>query len=113
MLAPSSGESSRDARRRVEGARRIQRARFRGSRGKLNASMSPASLERHCPIDGAGRKLLEAAVERFALSARGLHRILKVARTIADLSGSARIEPPHLQEAIHFRAEVRRDTIEG
>jgi magnesium chelatase family protein len=106
MLAPPSGESSSDARCRVEGARRIQRARFRGSRGKLNASMSPASIERHCPIDASGRRLLEAAVARFGLSARGLHRVLKVARTIADLSGSARIEPPHLQEAIHFRAEA-------
>jgi magnesium chelatase family protein len=75
--------------------------------------MTPASVARHCELDAAGRANLEAAIGRLGLSARGFHRVLKVARTIADLVGAERIEPVHLQEAIHFRSEVRCETILG
>ncbi len=75
--------------------------------------MTPASVSKYCEIDADGRRLLEAAIARLGLSARGFHRVLKVARTIADLSGAAAIEPVHLQEAIHFRSEMRSETIPG
>jgi len=119
MLAPPTGpigEASRDARRSIAQARKIQSARFRPGKGrkeKLNSSMTPASVARHCEIDASGRALLEAAIGRLGLSARGFHRVLKVARTIADLAGAERIEPIHLQEAIHFRSEMRCETIVG
>ena len=75
--------------------------------------MTPASVARHCELDASGRALLEAAIGRLGLSARGFHRVLKVARTIADLAGVERIEPVHIQEAIHFRSEMRYETIPG
>lgn len=113
MLAPPTGpigEASRDARLSIAQARKIQSARFRRGKGrmdrkeKINSSMTPASVVRHCELDAPGRTLLEAAIGRLGLSARGFHRVLKVARTIADLAGAEAIEPVHLQEAIHFRA---------
>jgi magnesium chelatase family protein len=115
MLAPPSPaeEYSRDARARIAHARRIQSARFRRGKARLNSAMTPASVGRHCELDASGRALLGSAIGRLGLSARGFHRILKVARTIADLAGAEAIEPVHLQEAIHFRSEVRRETILG
>jgi magnesium chelatase family protein len=106
MLAPPSGESSEAAQARVAKARKIQARRFRSAKVKLNSAMSPASVTRHCPLDPAGTALLESAISRLGLSARGFHRVLKTARTIADLSGAENIEPVHLQEAIHFRSEA-------
>ena len=110
MLAPPTGEGFSDARLRIAQARKAQAARFRrskgrkGQKGKLNSSMTPALVARNCEIDASGRALLETAIGRLGLTARGFHRVLKVARTIADLAGADRIEPVHLQEAIHFRA---------
>jgi magnesium chelatase family protein len=106
MLAPPSGEGSKAVQARVAKARRIQAQRFRRARMKLNAAMTPASIARHCPLDRAGTALLEAAISRLGLSARGFHRVLKAARTIADLSEAESIEAIHLQEAIHFRSEL-------
>lgn len=111
MLAPPSGESSEAVRPRIEKAKRIQLERFRRAKVKLNAAMPPAAVARYCPLDASAAALLEAAIRRLGLSARGFHRVLKVARTIADLAGSENIEPIHLQEAIHFRSEMRSDTI--
>jgi magnesium chelatase family protein len=112
MLAPataSAQESSRAVRRRVALARGAQEKRFR--RGRLNAAMTPAEIDRRCELDAAGKSILERAVARLGLSTRGFHRVLKVARTIADLADARAIEPMHLQEAIHFRAEGPCDTI--
>jgi magnesium chelatase family protein len=112
--ASSAEGASADARLSIARARKIQSARFRrgrGRRSRLNSSMTPASVARHCELDASGRTLLEAAISRLGLSARGFHRVLKVARTIADLAGTERIEPIHLQEAIHFRSEMRCETI--
>jgi magnesium chelatase family protein len=103
MLGSPAGESSAAVRARVVLARRAQERRLH--RGRLNAAMSLKEVARHCEIEGEARALLERAVDRMGLSARGFHRVLKVARTIADLAGAARIEPGHLQEAIQFRAE--------
>jgi magnesium chelatase family protein len=65
--------------------------------------MTPAQLRRHCALESALGDLLQQAMEKLSLSARAYHRILKVARTIADLAGAASIEAPHLLEAIQYR----------
>ena len=83
-------------------ARSRQEERFKGRVG-TNGRMTARMVKRHCPVDEAGKLLLEGAVERFALSARTYHRILKVARTIADLEGQARIGETHIAEAIQYR----------
>jgi len=65
--------------------------------------MGPAELRAHCHLDGAGQALMKAAVRQLNLSARGYHRVLKLARTIADLAGQEQIGPAHLAEAIQYR----------
>ena len=98
------GEPSAGIQSRVEAARDRQRARFKDSHGMLsNADMGPAEVREHCPVDEAGRNLLRAAMQQLHMSARAYHRILKLARTIADLAGSETIETAHLAEAIQYR----------
>ena len=75
----------------------------RGSAAWLNARLPTGALRRHCRLDGRGERLLDAASRRHALSARACHRLLRVARTIADLAGAPTIHVDHLAEAIHFR----------
>jgi magnesium chelatase family protein len=101
----SSGDSSERVRARVIEARTIQLSRFQSRPGmNCNAQMDSKWLKDHCVIDDAGKRLLATAMERLKLSARAYDRILKVARTIADLSGSERIESQHLAEAIQYRS---------
>ncbi len=77
---------------------------LRGHRGLLaNADMGPAEVRDYCQVDEGGRNLLRAAMQQLHMSARAYHRILKLARTIADLAGSDSIETPHLAEAIQYR----------
>lgn len=95
-------ESSAAVRDRVLRARALADAR-NGRPGLWNARLSSAEVRRHCELDSSGLKLLETAVERDQISARGIARTLKVARTIADLAGSSRIEKAHLAEALHYR----------
>jgi magnesium chelatase family protein len=102
------GEPSANVRTRVEAARERQRARFVeqqgvGPRLVCNADMQPADVRVYCPVDEAGKSLLKAAMAQLQLSARAYHRILKLARTIADLAGSDEIRAPHLAEAIQYR----------
>src|SRR5690606_6783350 len=97
------GESSAAIRGRVQAARDRQHARFAGTRISCNARMSHAQVRRHCAMDQALGDLLQEAVERRSLSARAFDRILKVARTIADLAGAENIAAPHLLEAIQYR----------
>ncbi len=97
------GEPSAAIRARVERAREIQRRRFAGTPLTANAEMGPAELRQFCPLDEAGRSLLRAAMQQLQMSARAFHRILKLARTIADLAGSDKIETAHLAEAIQYR----------
>ena len=98
------GEPSAAIRERVEAARQRQRERFAGSERLLsNADMGPAEVREVCQLDDAGKGLLRAAMQQLHLSARAYHRILKLARTIADLAGSEKIETPHLAEAIQYR----------
>jgi magnesium chelatase family protein len=96
-------EPSAAVRARVEAARSRQWARFAGSRLTSNAEMGVKEVRAWCGLDGAGEALLRAAVQQLGLSARAYHRVLKVARTIADLAGAEHIGPPHLAEAIQYQ----------
>ena len=99
------GDSSERIRERVITARKRQQLRFHEKPGmNCNAQMDSKLLKEHCVIDEAGKRLLATAMERLKLSARAYDRILKVARTIADLSDSASIESQHLAEAIQYRS---------
>ena len=97
------GEPSAAIQARVEAARERQRARFVGSKLLSNADMGPAEVREFCTIDDAGKSLLRAAMKQLHMSARAYHRILKLARTIADLAGSEDIATTHLAEAIQYR----------
>lgn len=101
-MAPA--EPSAVIRERVIAARGIQAARFSNDEGiYCNAQMSSKMLRKYCAVDEAGQQLLKAAMARMNLSARAYDRILKVARTIADLAGSERVQTEHLAEAINYR----------
>ncbi len=97
------GECSAAIRARTQRAREVQARRFEGTAVRTNAEMSHALIRRHCLLDTRLGDLLQQAMERLRLSARAHDRILKVARTIADLAGEERIETPHLLEAIQYR----------
>jgi len=111
LTADRLGEPSEAIRARVETAREAQRARFASGPGvpgpatplSCNADMGPTEVRAVCNLDEAGRSLVKAAMQQLGMSARAFHRILKLARTIADLAGSERIETPHLAEAIQYR----------
>ncbi|HEX5634956.1 MAG TPA: YifB family Mg chelatase-like AAA ATPase, partial [Gemmatimonadales bacterium] len=104
LARAGSGEPSATVRERVARARAVQLERA-GSRGvRCNARLRGAALRRHCAPDDAGRELLAAAVERLGLSARAHDRILRLARTIADLDGVEALRAEHVAEAIQYRA---------
>lgn len=98
------GESSAAVRERVVRARKIQLERFRGTKIYCNAQMSSRQVRTFCPIDDDGNQLLKQAMDYLGLSARAYDRILKVARTIADLDGQQNILSSHLMEAISYRS---------
>jgi magnesium chelatase family protein len=97
------GEPSAVIRERVIDARALQARRLRAGRARTNADMDLADIRASCELDGAGQALMKAAVRQLSLSARGYHRMLKLARTIADLAGCERIGPAHLAEAVQYR----------
>jgi magnesium chelatase family protein len=97
------GEPSAKIRERVEKARANQRQRFAGRKLLSNADMGPKEVRENCALDDAGKALIRAAMQQLGMSARALHRILKVSRTIADLAGSERIQTAHLAEALQYR----------
>ena len=104
LRAPSSSEDSAAVRRRVIAAQQTQIARYKAEKKTYsNAQMAPRMVRKHCAISADGEKLLENAVTRLGLSARAHDRILKVARTIADLDAAPDILPKHLSEAIQYR----------
>jgi len=101
-------ESSVSVAARVAHSREIQSERFRGSKIHCNAQMTPRFIRKHCELDEAGNKMLEMVTDRLGFSARTYNRILKVARTIADLGESERIRDEHVAEAIQYRSLDRK-----
>ena len=104
MASTTLAESSAAIRERVMRARRVQAERFVGTGIHTNTMMSSAMLRKFCPLTAESRMLLDRAMERLQLSARAYDRIIKVARTIADLEGAADIAPTHISEAITYRS---------
>lgn len=103
------GESSETIRQRVEAARQKQRERFariKSSNLFANADMRVGEVRQFCKLDEAGESLIRAAMGQMNLSARGYHRVLKLARTIADLAGSENIQAAHLAEALQYRPKL-------
>jgi len=103
-----SVESSAVIRERVQRARERQIARLHNTKLNCNAEMGPAEVHELCTIDATGERLLKAAMQQLHLSARAFHRVLKLARTIADLADSEIIASNHLAEAIQYRPRIGR-----
>jgi magnesium chelatase family protein len=109
VMADRWEESSESIRARVLAARAVQQERFRGHAGvHCNAHMATREIRRFCALSPSCRTLLQTAVESLGLSARAFDRILKVARTAADLDGSEAIAERHIAEAIHYRSLDRK-----
>ena len=112
LMDSDHGEDSAPVRRRVRAARDIQRNRFQGTSLTCNAEMGPAEVWEFCQVDEGAKELLQAAMNQLSLSARAFHRILKLSRTIADLStgsrqglaGAESINVAHLAEALQYRS---------
>jgi len=101
-----AADSSATVRARVQAARDRQLARFAGAGPTCNADMSVTHLSQFCPLDDAGSAVMKAAMNQMQLSARAYHRVLKLARTIADLVGADRITTAHLAEALQYRPRM-------
>jgi magnesium chelatase family protein len=100
-----SSEDSATVRERVLNARRIQDERFAGDKGiYANAQMTSKLIRKYVVLDEGSNELIKNAMDRLGLSARAYDRILKVARTVADLEGSENVQTDHLSEAIHYRS---------
>ncbi|BCU82137.1 ATP-dependent protease [Polycladomyces abyssicola] len=108
LSAAEQGESSEAIRERVEYAHAVQRERFSGTSIRYNAAMPPSWIRRHCELNRESRLLLQQSFDTLGLSARAHDRILKVARTIADLAGNEKIQAVHVAEAIQYRSLDRK-----
>lgn len=103
LALPAPAEGSAEMAARVARARQVQSARLEGTGARTNAELDGDLLELHATPDDAGRRLLLQAAETMRLSARGYTRVLRVARTIADLAGAERITRIHIAEALSYR----------
>lgn len=108
LSADEKGESSADIKKRVDRARKIQQKRFEGTNIKCNAKMTPSMTREYCRIGEKEKAFLERSFEKLGLSARAYDKILRVARTIADLDESEKIELSHLTEAVQYRSLDRK-----
>jgi magnesium chelatase family protein len=107
LLDAPCAEASSEIRKRVARARAVQSERFARTRIFCNAQMANRHVRSHCRVDGASRGLLESAIEKLGLSARAYNRVLKIARTVADLDGGGPIAAGHIAEAIQYRSLER------
>jgi magnesium chelatase family protein len=107
LSCPTASESSATIRERVVAARRIQRERFDGTPSRANAGMDVRQIEKHCRLDPESHRLMEHAVNKLGFSARGHARVLRLARTIADLAEKDRLDAAAVAEAIRYRGVVR------
>ena len=103
LASEKLGEESQIVRERVQAARQQQQARFKNDKIQTNSEMNLQQMKKYCQLDRAGQEILKTAVQNLHLSARSYHRILKLARTIADLSLSPTIQSSHLAEALMYR----------
>lgn len=103
LQTKTTQENSTTIRSRVEQAHQKQSTRFKNSALRFNGEMGPREIQEYCILDSEGQRLLEKVVEKWSWSARTAHRMLKVARTIADLESSESIQLPHLREAMSYR----------
>lgn len=108
LSAQADGTSSAAMREQVSKARSVQRRRFGADTATLNSRMSTRQLRRHCGLDEEGKQLLKTAMDELGLSARAHDRILRVARTVADLEGGECIKAAHVVEAISYRSLDRK-----
>lgn len=108
LTSLAENESSAAVRVRVEAVQRIQKKRYQGTGWQFNSQLPSSAIRRFCPLGNAETEVMEAAFEKMDLSARAYHKIIKVARTIADLEGSKRICREHLLEAIGYRSLDRK-----
>jgi magnesium chelatase family protein len=104
LVHGEKGVSSADMRQQVQRAVRMQRERYQNTPFRFNSDLTAAAIPEYCPLSREGELLLKKAFEKLELSARGYHRILKTARTIADLEESATIEKRHISEAVFYRS---------
>jgi len=106
LASDINSEKSADIKKRVENARILQSQRFVGTNFITNSEMSPEAVKNFCRVDNLSTNLLHQAVDKMHLSARGYFRILKLARTIADLAGETNILTPHIAEALQYRPRI-------
>jgi magnesium chelatase family protein len=111
LMGENGSESSAEIRKRVTTARATQSERFIRTKFYCNAQMSSHHIKKHCRIDDASSRLLQSAIDKLGLSARAYNRILKIARTIGDLEGSANIQEDHISEAIQYRSLDRKKAV--
>jgi magnesium chelatase family protein len=103
LASNRAGEPSEAVRQRVLAARQQQHLRFDGAGPVCNADMGPAHIREYCELDDTSKALMRSAMNQLGMSARAFHRVLKLARTIADLAGADQIQASHLAEAIQYR----------